>query len=304
MAALISSQSFSLLEGTEPFAAEHLCDFWSHGQKHIKHRRATLEAFAQSELKIEASVDELEIIFRDFFAEEMLIRVVTAIFTAADQRRGQCQAEPIARSLFLSFLDVKRIILKILVSEQGLSTDTLKRINTTRRSIERWTDMLLGQYVQRLGLDEFVHDVERARDFGEDQLSEQNAIHAAQTWNLINAGLRVSFPSGLTSQSTADWETMLSAVLACFPADCFSQAAIMKSLRQIRYERSGAGADSSPDVLPEILRQRMLGLSISDVSPGKMSKEISPFDSHKPAFPSPQSISFTQIRHRNQKESS
>lgn len=304
VAALISSQSFSLVEGSDPFAPELLCDFWSHGQKHIKHRRATLDALIQSESKIEAAENELEIIFRDFFAEEMLIRVVTAIYTAADQRRGQCQAEPIARSLFLSFLDVKRIILKILVSEQGLSTETLKRINATRRSIERWTDMLLGQYVQRLGLDEFAHDVERARDFGEDQLSEQNAIHATQTWNLINAGLRVSFPSGLTSQTTADWESMLGAVLACFPADCFSQSATIKSLRQIRYERSGTDAESSPDGLPEIFRQRMLGLSISNVSPGKMSKQISPSDSQKPAFSSSQSISFTQIRHRNQKESS
>ncbi|QDV19274.1 hypothetical protein Pan153_39390 [Gimesia panareensis] len=303
--ALLTSQSLSLIEGNGPFAPEILCDFWSHGQKHIKYRRATLEALSQSESKIEASQAELEIIFKDFFAEEMLIRVVTAVFTASDHQRGQCQAEPIARSLFLSFLDVKRTILKILVSEQGFSNEIMKRINATRRSIERWTDMLLGQYVQRFGLEEFAHDAERARDFGEDQLSQSSAPHAGQAWNLIMAGLRVSFPSGLTSQTSDHWEAMLGAVLSCYPSDCFNQSATMKSLRQLRYERSGFLPESSPEQLPEMIRRRIQGLSETSGSTEKMSKpQTNPPGSKASPVPQSQAISFSQLRNRNSEESS
>jgi hypothetical protein len=303
VAALITSQSFSLVEGTESFSAETLCDFWYHGQEHVKYRRATLMAISQSAETIAASQEELEIIFKDFFAEEMLMRVVTAVFTASDQRRGQCQAEPIARSLFLSFLDVKRIILKILVAEQGLSVESLKRINATRRSIERWSDMLLGQYVQRFGLEEFAHDPVRAADFGEDQLTGLNTNHAAQTWNLISAGLQISFPSGLTSQANEHWEAMLGAILACYPSDCFSSSSTMKSLRQLRYERSGQHAESTPDQLPEIFRQRMHGLTHTDgdatntsLKPGIKSGSQSSPSSHTKA------ISFSQLRQRDADE--
>lgn len=305
VAALITSQSFSLVEGTESFSPETLCDFWFHGQEHVKHRRAALLEMSESAEKIAASQEELEIIFKDFFAEEMLVRIVTAIFTASDQRRGQCQAEPIARSLFLSFLDVKRIILKILVAEQGLSVESLKRINTTRRSIERWTDMLLGQYVRRFGLEEFAHDSARAADFGEDQLTQLNAPHAAQTWNLIAAGLQISFPAGVTCQSNEHWEAMLGAVLACFPSDCFSNSATIKSLRHLRYERSGRHAESTPDQLPEIFRQRMHNHSHSSGNAANSSlKPANQPDPQSSLFSQSKAISFSQLRHRNSEESS
>lgn len=246
VAALIASQSLSLVEGTKPFPPNALYDFWFYGQEHLKQRRKVLEPLVFGDNRSEISEDELEVIFKDFFAEEMLIRLVTAVLTAADKRRNQCQAEPIARNVLLSFLEVKRHALKILVSEVHLNTNSIKRINKTRRSIERWTDLLLGQFVLNYELDEFAHDVARSKDFGEDQSSNLNSPHPVQIWDLITAGLRISFPSGLTSKISNDWEMMLGALLSCYPSDCFHQSATMKTLRQIRIERSGLHPETSP----------------------------------------------------------
>ena len=302
VAALISAKSFSLVEGTEPFSPDTLCDFWFHGQEHVKDRRTVLKSLTQDESQIEASAEELEILFKDFFAEEMLIRIVTAIYTAADKRRQQCQAEPIARSLFLSFLDVKKLILNAMVAEQGLSTARLKRINTMRRSIERWTDLLLGQYVLRFDLDEYAHDAARSRDFGEDQISDLNTLDPGHAWNLITAGLNISFPAGLTSQTNAHWDAMLGAVLSCYPPESFNQSAMMKSLRQMRFERSGWHAETHPGQIPE----KLYSLLHNSPQPAKSQmnpKPGKPFESGSSLSPN-QAINFSQLRNRHSNESS
>lgn len=255
--ALISAQSLSLVEGTQSFPPNALYDFWFHGQEHLKQHRKVIEPLTRANHQIDFSEDELEVILKDFFAEEMLIRIITTVFTAADQRRNQCQAEPIARSLFLSFLDVKRLVLLILVSEKHLSMDALKRVNRIRRTIERWTDLLMGQLVLKFGIEEFAHNISRAKEFGEDQLSQSNPPHPTQIWDLIKAGLRISFPSGITRKSGDDWELMLGAIMACYPSECFNHSATMKSLHLTRIQRSGLHPETNPNRQPEYLHKQM-----------------------------------------------
>lgn len=305
-AALIASQSLSLVEGTISFPPNALTDFWFHGQEHLKQRRNAFEALTNEDLKPEISEIELELIFKDFFAEEMLIRVVTAVLTAADKRRNQCQAEPIARSLLLSFLEVKRMALVILVSEKHLSLESLKRINRIRRSIERWTDLFLGQFVLRFGLEEFAHDAARSRDFGEDQSSNLSTPHPVQTWDLITAGLRISFPSGLTSKIGDNWEIMLGAVMACFPPECFNQSATMKSLQQIRIERSGSHPETTPDRFPEYFNT-LINRSQFKTHPQHKAFMNQPVKNNPASFstlPNEQSISYSKLKKRKSDENS
>lgn len=305
VAALIASQSLSLAEGTKPFSPNALYDFWFHGQEHLKQRRQVLEPLANEGLSPQITEKELEVIFKDFFAEEMLIRVVTAVFTAADKRRNQCQAEPIARSLFLSFLDVKRLALTILVSEKHLSMETLKSINRIRRSIERWTDLFLGQLVLRFGLEEFAHDVPRSKDFGEDQVSNLNVPHPVQTWDLITAGLRISFPAGLSSKTDDHWEKMLAAIIACYPAECFNESATMKSLQRIRIERSGQHPETHTDQLPEQFNTVMYrSLFGSHSQKQTIQKQSTKFNADLSPLNHKASISFSKLKKRNPNESS
>lgn len=304
--AQIASQSLSLVEGANSFPPNSLYDFWFHGQEHLKQRRMVFEPLAEGAAEPKLSENELELIFKDFFAEEMLVRVVAAVLTAADKRRNQCQAEPIARSLLLSFLEVKRLALTVLVSEEHLGLESLKRINRIRRSIERWTDLFLGQFVLRFGLGEFAHDVDRSKDFGEDQSSNHNTPHPVQIWDLITAGLRISFPSGLTSKIGDNWEQMLGAIMACYPVDCFNQSATMKSLHRIRIERSGLHPEMSPDQLPDQFNTLMYR-SVSEMN---FQQQIIQNQSSKskvgPAAPlvNDQSISFSKLKKRNSGEAS
>lgn len=299
IAAVIASQSLALIEGTTPFSSDVLCDIWFHGQEHLKQRRRVLEPLAQSDTPHDLSEAELEVIFKDFFAEEMLMRVVTTVLAAADQKRKQCQAEPISRSLFLAFLDLKRVVLAVMVAENHLSLDALKRINRTRRSIERWTDLMLGQFVLRYNMQEFAHDPDRSRDFGEDQSSNLNAPSPVQTWDLITAGLRISFPAGLTSQSSDHWENMLAAVMACYPAECFHQSAMMKSIQHIRIARSGLAAETHPDQVPELFRTLLPHTSSNDQNPPhfKPTKQQQQINSSSPN----QGISFSHLHKRTSK---
>tara|TARA_R100001132_G_C3274155_1_gene96271 strand:+ start:5052 stop:5990 length:939 start_codon:yes stop_codon:yes gene_type:complete len=298
--AVIASQSLALIEGTAPFSSDVLCDFWYHGQEHLKQRRRILEPLAQSDIPQDLSESELEVIFKDFFAEEMLIRIVTTVFAATDQKRKQCQAEPIARSLFLAFLDLKRVVLAVMVAENHLSLEALKRINRTRRSIERWTDLMLGQFVLRYNMQEFAHEPERARDFGEDQATNLNAPSPVQTWELITAGLRISFPAGLTSQSSDHWEKMLATIMACYPADCFHQSALMKSIQQIRISRSGFADETHPDRIPELFRIPLPGSAATTTKPPHF-KPTGQKQQGIKATPPNQGISFSHLHKRSPK---
>tara|TARA_R110000868_G_scaffold100853_1_gene277468 strand:+ start:128966 stop:129904 length:939 start_codon:yes stop_codon:yes gene_type:complete len=300
IAAVIASQSLSLIEGAGPFSSDTLCDFWYHGQEHLKLRRRVLEPLAQSDSPGELSESELEAIFKDFFAEEMLIRVVTTVLAVTDQKRKQRQAEPIARSLYLAFLDLKRIVLAVMVAENHLSLDALKRINTTRRSIERWTDLMLGQFVLRYNMQEFAHDPERSRDFGEDQSTNLNAPSPVQTWDLITAGLRISFPAGLTSQCSDHWEKMLAAIMACYPEECFHQSATMKSIQHIRIARSGLAAETHPGNIPELFRTLLPHTSSSNQN----HPHFKPADlkqQEPKSSPPKQGISFSHFHKRSSK---
>lgn len=304
VAALIASQSLSLVEGTKPFSPNALYDFWFYGQEHLKQRRKVLEPLVSGDNRSEISEAELEVIFKDFFAEEMLIRLVTAVLTAADKRRNQCQAEPIARNVLLSFLEVKRHALKILVSEVHLNTNSIKRINKTRRSIERWTDLLLGQFVLNYKLDEFAHDVARSKDFGEDQSSNLDTPHPVQIWDLITAGLRISFPSGLTSKISNDWEMMLGALLSCYPSDCFHQSATMKTLYQIRIERSGLHPETSPAQSANkqsMLADHSLFESVSQKQ-SILKQSINKSSDSSASVYKNQSISYSKLKKRNSDE--
>jgi len=306
VAALIASQGFSLVEGTKPFPPHALYDFWFQGQEHLKQRRKVFEPLTIDDSSSEISETELEIIFKDFFAEEMLIRVITAVLTAADKRRNQCQAEPIARNLLLSFLEVKRLALIILVSEKHLSLDCVKRINRIRRSIERWTDLLLGQFVLRFGLEEFAHDVARSKDFGEDQSSNLQTPHPVQIWDLITAGLRISFPSGPTSKIGDNWEMMLGALMACYPPECFNQSATMKSLHRIRSERSGLHPETTPNRLPDNFETVLYG-SVFESSAQNQSILNQPDINQSgtsSAINQDQAISYSNLKKRNWDETS
>lgn len=304
--ALIASQSLSLVEGTRPFPPTALYDFWFHGQEHLKQRRKDFTPLTSENHHTEISEKELEVILTEFFAEEMLIRVATAILTAADKRRNQCQAEPIARNLFLASLEVKRLALIILVSEKFLNLETLKRINRTRRSIERWTDLLLGQLVLRFGLEEFAHDSARSQDFGEDQSTNLNANHPIQIWDLITAGLRISFPVSQSSKMGNQWELMLGAIMACYPSECFNHSSSMKSIHQLRLERSGIHPETTLDRLPDkfsaFLFDSSLEIDIHEPTPLNSSLDKSSKKSHLPL--NNQSVSFSKLRKRKSNESS
>lgn len=306
--ALIASQSLSLVEGTKPFPPNTLYDFWFHAQEHLKERRQIIGPVATDDARPKISETELEILLKDFFAEEMLIRVVAAVFTAADKRRNQCQAEPIARNILLTFLEVKRSALTILVSENHLSVDSIKKTDRIRRSIERWTDLLLGQLVLRYGLEEFAHDVARAKEFGEDQISNLNTSQPVLIWDLITAGLRISFPSGLTSKVSQNWEMMLAALMACYPPDCFNHSATMKSLHQIRIERTGLHPETTPNRLPEKFDTLIYGSLFESNSqkitvPNQPTGKIPEMPSSPAAFKG-KSISYSKLKKRAQDGSS
>jgi len=308
VSALIASQSLSLVEGTKSFPPDALYDFWFHGHEHLTERRHILEPMATDDARLEISEAVLEIILKDFFAEEMLIRIVAAVLTAADKRRNQCQAEPIARNILLSCLEVKRLALIILVSEKYLSVESIKKVNRIRRSIERWTDLLLGQLVLRFGLEEFAHDVARSKDFGEDQVSNLNTPHPVQIWDLITAGLRISFPSGLTSKVSNHWEIMLGALMACYPPECFNHSTTMKSLQQIRIERTGLHPESTPNRLPEnfgtLIYDSLFEANSQNLAvPNQTASKISDMPSSPAAYKG-KSISYAKLKKRNWDETS
>jgi hypothetical protein len=178
----------------------------------------------------------------------MVARVWGAVLTACDRSRRTVTSEKVARSVLAEQLEVQKQVLRLMIDGPYLTLERVSGLDKTRRIIERWTDLLVGHLVKRYALGDFAYDLERALDFGDEQLPENWGPRGNLVWNLYFVCLQSAFPdSRLPGGVEAEWrEALFKSILGCFPHELFLESGVLKSVRLQRLLNNGQHREGPP----------------------------------------------------------
>lgn len=201
---------------------------------------------------------ELEPLLNEIFVSEILTRVWAAVLTASDQKHEKKLAAPIARHTVTSHVDVRHRAMSLMVSGPQVSMGELARVDRVRRKAERWSDILIGQFVKRYGLEELAFDVERSSEFAENQVREILKATDEPVWEFVLAGIRIAFMSlgNVAASSSNAHSAILSSVMGCFPPDMFDEMGLPRPAFHVRVERDPNGPATAFRPLPTATADR------------------------------------------------
>jgi len=169
----------------------------------------------------------------DVLAGGLVARVWGAVLTAWARSKRNSWAERIGRDSLVAQLQAHQRLLRLLVDGSCSTLERIVALDRFRRNIERWTDVFVGHLVGRYALADFAFDVERALDFGEEQLRDEQGPRWERVWDLYFLCLRSAFPDrclpgGIHLECR---DNVWLAILGCFPRDHFLEDGMLKSVR-------------------------------------------------------------------------
>jgi len=181
---------------------------------------------------------------------EILVRVVAAVGSGYDRRRGGNEVEPLARSIYSAHLEARNRVLRFLVRGEAIDAAEALRLDRLRRRVERWSDMLVGYVADADQARQYAVDVGRAAEFAEDLHHRRGG--ARRAWPLVRAALVAAFRRRIAATSpNADLNAQIAAgVLACFPTARMGPSSQPQSLWQARL---AGGAERAEDMLASLL---------------------------------------------------
>lgn len=255
LAAIVSAHGPLLVEATGRLPASSLDDYWSASKCRLDRWSRSLKQFSdtppgdrnQRALRWPAIAGVLD----EVLTGEVLTRVWTAVLCAYDRRRGQCEAEPVARSVLIGHLEGRHRVLMLLVKSQAIGAQEAVKLNRLRRRCERWTDVLLSHLWSLHDLAEFAFEPDRAREFADDLHEQSRQPGGRQAWPLMLASLRAAFQEALLAPSpNADLNAKIGAgILACFPGNLFDSVGLLRSLWLHRLQTTTDDAQGMIDLL-------------------------------------------------------
>jgi hypothetical protein len=274
---IVSAHSPNLIEASVPLSRDALQRYEDYS---VVRTRNWL--FALDELPRELAAtppafrpavwDRAQAMFADLFAGGLAARVWGAVLSACSRTRRDLPAEKAARCALAGQLEAQTGALRLLVEGQNLSVEQLQNFDKLRRRIERWTDLFLGHLVGRYALADFAYDLERALDFGQEQLRESWGPRQNRIWDLYFLCLHSVFPDDrLPGGIQAEWrEELLHSILGCFPPELFIEEGPLKSVRLQRYLNAGTLREGPPAPLNSAARRSRRNLK----SPGRWTRHI------------------------------
>jgi hypothetical protein len=202
-------------------------------------------------------------IVEEVLLSEPLTRVYAALGAALDEQRHDEEISPVTHSVYLSHLETRSRVLRLMLDSRRLTLDQAVQLNKLRATAERWCDALLGQ----LGSEhlEAAHrygfDPPRVTAFAEDvRQLPAGAARETAAW-LTSVAMRDSllrrshgrpvFPAA--NRLVAD------AVLLSLRPDLFDSVGRCKSLWLHRLEK---GAEQADRVLDSLAQADISGASI------------------------------------------
>jgi len=253
LAALISAHSPNLIEAQVTPKGEALARYRDCSQVRTRNWLAALNDLPRELTEAPAALRQhvwlrAETTLVDVMAGGLVARVWGAVLAAADRSHRTLAAERIAHGALAGQLQAQQMVLQMLVDGPHLTLERVVRLDRLRRKIERWCDLLVGHLVRRFALAEFAFDLERALDFGEEQLAESWGPRRHRLWDMYFLCARSAFPDvRLPSGVQGHWrEQLFQSILTCFPPELFLDDGMLKSVRLQRLLNAGSRREGPP----------------------------------------------------------
>gem|GEM_PF-4073781 len=171
-----------------------------------------------------------EPILEEILLAEICTRVWCATLSMIDETRLHGELAPIARSVFVANLEVRRRALRLLLFARGLSGISTTSTNLLRRDCEVWTDGLLSQLSSQRVAQQFGFDRRRIQRFASmnSRQGRERPTWAGRTPVTLSSLQGVAIKYGLAVREMKDVvcpelnAELLTNLLGCLPSSGFT----------------------------------------------------------------------------------
>lgn len=227
VAAIIAAHSQLFIEQLDEISAEAVCDYYVLSRNRFNRWMRDLNDLEHGQpngdpLHLAGQIGarpSAHAVTEQILINEMISRIWTVLLLARDVSNRIDRIRPIARNIYLGHLAVRHKALRIVLTDDWMSSKHLLAIDQLRKSSERWTDLLCCPIMGQYNLWEFAFDKDRAAEFLRDHVDQAGLSHRSRSWVLILAGLRHSFQDkdGLSAPVHDDDRRIVRLILNSFP---------------------------------------------------------------------------------------
>jgi hypothetical protein len=180
----------------------------------------------------DARRDDFWCTLEEILVSEVLTRVWTTVLMLYDRRRELPEAEPVGRSVFIGHLEARHRALQLMLACPEIETETCLRIDCLRRSLERWTDLLVGLLAQGQEYFEYAANPDRAAQLCAQYRPWQSGIRRQAAWQSLLATIRLSGVATITRPTlNPDLNAQIGAsIVGCFPPTMFDSTGWPRSM--------------------------------------------------------------------------
>ncbi len=235
LAALLAVQGPALVSCRAAVPAEAMVQYWSASRQRVElwnrglGRLSELLNAGRSLAARDWWHQHLPML-EEILISETLTRVMAAVGGALDGERAEADIQPVTQSVFLTHLQVRNHVLRLLLFGRGGSVEQSLKLNRLRRSVEHWTDRLLGcMLLEHPGARRYAHDATRAGAFAVSILHQPLAYDTT---------LRLGLPAALSISLAAVCDARASlpqanrelgqAALACLHPQLFDSLGLLR----------------------------------------------------------------------------
>ena len=230
-----------LVQRSTSFTADSCSQYWTESKCRHNRWMIALKMFeqdVQNETPKHDPWPAIEIVVQEIFVSELLTRVWSAAMVAHDIHYASNELTGIAHSIHIGHLEAKNRAMRLLLSDESVNPEIFERLNSLRRKIERWTDLLLGQIPDTIAAQRFAFQPNRVKDFAEEnaeQSSHQETLRAIYSASLAqDLG---SFATKFAANPEIN-RKIVGGLLACFPSDRFDSFGLPKSVQLMWMEKA------------------------------------------------------------------
>ncbi len=242
IAAWAAFNSVALIQRSTSLTVETCNDYWTQSKCRQNRWMTALKMFEQDVRNASGNHDPwpaIEIVVQEIFVSEMLTRVWSAAMVAHDIRFAASELTGIAHSIHIGHLEAKNRAMRLLLENESVGSEMFEQLNSLRRKVERWTDLLLGQLPDIEASQKFAFQANRVKDFAEESVEANHREYSARQV-LYSAALGEDL-NGVCNRYAANPSInrkIVGGLLSCFDSDRFDSLGMPKSVRLMWMEKS------------------------------------------------------------------
>jgi hypothetical protein len=193
-----------------------------------------------------------EVVVQEIFVSELLTRVWSAVLIQRDRASQSNELTGVAQSVYISHMEISSQALRLLLAQPSNRNSEVEKLNSLRRRVERWTDLLLACLPEPQISVRVAHDRQRMQEFHSER-RQQSPETQRQANQILLASLIADLKKN-TNRLSANPELnrqIAAGVITFLPADRFDSIGLPKSPSQMWIEQT---LDESDIYLQEFQR--------------------------------------------------